>query len=102
MNRSAKRPLDNDGEADRSMSANGIDPPSTEAREGLEAAFAKLPPFTQSVFLAHRLDDLSYVEIATITGASVRRIEQEMMRALVAIDRALSEQPHRRKWWRRR
>jgi RNA polymerase sigma factor (sigma-70 family) len=99
VNQAPKPPLE-DGAADRTTSATDIDPPSTETRGRLEAAFAKLPPFTQSVFLAHRLDDLSYAEIATITGASVRRIEREMARALVAIDRALSEQPRRSKWWR--
>ena len=95
-----RKPLDG-GEADRN-GATDIDPLTTYTREKLEAAFAKVPPFTRSVLLAHRLDDLSYTEIATITGFSVRRIEREMARAIVAIDRALSEQPRRRKWWRRR
>jgi RNA polymerase sigma factor (sigma-70 family) len=101
MNRAPERTLD-DGEADRTTRASDIDPPTSEARERLEAAFAKLPPFTQSVFLAHRQDDLSYAEIATITGVSVRRIEREIARAIVAIDRALAERPRRRKWWRGR
>jgi RNA polymerase sigma factor (sigma-70 family) len=101
MNHAPERPL-NDDEADRTTGATDIDPPSTEPRERLEAAFAKLPPFSQSVFLAHRLDDLSYAEIATITGVSVRRIEREIARAIVAIDRALAERPRRRKWWRGR
>lgn len=96
MNHTRKRPLDG-GEADRN-GATGIDPLTTCTREKLEAAFARLPPFTRSMFLAHRLDDLSYAEIATITDVSVRRIEREMVRAIVAIDRAL--QPRRRKWWR--
>jgi RNA polymerase sigma factor (sigma-70 family) len=100
VNHTRKRPLDG-GEADRN-GATDIDPLTTCTREKLEAAFAKLPPFTRSVFLAHRLDDLSYAEIATITGVSVRRIEREMARAIVAIDRALSELPRRRKWWRGR
>lgn len=99
MNRAAKRPQDDDREADRTTHPTDIDL-TTEARERLEAAFAKLPPFTRNVFLAHRLDDLSYAEIATITGVSVRRIEREMTRAIVAVDRALSEQPGRRQWWR--
>lgn len=96
MNHTRERPLDG-GEADRN-GATDIDPLTTCTRKKLEAAFAKLPPFTRSVFLAHRLDDLSYAEIATITGVSIRRIEREMARAIVAIDRAL--QPRPRKWWR--
>ncbi|MES2136667.1 MAG: sigma-70 region 4 domain-containing protein [Pseudomonadota bacterium] len=97
MNHTRKRPLDG-GEAENG--ATDIDPLTTCTREKLEAAFAKLPPFTRNVFLAHRLDDLSYTEIATIAGVSVRRIEREMARAIVAIDRALSEQPTRSQWWR--
>jgi RNA polymerase sigma-70 factor (ECF subfamily) len=100
VNGSAKHPLDDHGEADRTMGATDIDPLRIDARERLEAAFAKLPPFTRSVFLAHRLDDLSYAEIATTTGVSVRRIEREIARAIVAIDRALSKRMRRRKWWR--
>lgn len=98
MNHTRERPLDG-GEAVRS-GATDIDPLTTCTREKLDAAFAKLPPFTRSVLLAHRLDDLSYAEIATITGVSIRRIEREMALAIVAIDRAL--QPRPRKWWRGR
>lgn len=97
MNHTRKPPL-NSGEVDRN-GATEIDPLTTYTREKLEAAFAKLPPFTRSVFLAHRLDDLSYAEIATITGVSVRRIEREMARAIVAIDRAFSDKPRSRQWW---
>lgn len=95
MNHTRKRPLEG-GEADRN---GATDLPATYTREKLEVAFAKLPPFTRSVFLAHRLDDLSYAEIATITGVSVRRIEREIARAIVAIDRALSDEPRRSQWW---
>ena len=95
----ARKPPLNSGEADRN-GATDIDPLTTYTREKLEAALAKLPPFTRSVFLAHRLDDLTHTEIATITGVSVRRIEREMARALVAIDRALSDGPRRSQWWR--
>lgn len=94
----AKKRVRNEGQ-DRT-GATDFHQPTIDTRERLEAAFAKLPPFTRSVFLAQRLDDLSYAEIATITGVSVRRIEREMARAIVAIDRALSERPRRRKWWR--
>lgn len=99
MNHGSKRSAEDD-EIDRTTRATDIDPLTPGVRERLEAAFAKLPPFTQNVFLAHRLDDLSYAEIAAITGASVRRVEREMMRAIVAIDRAFSDQPRHRKWWR--
>ena len=72
----------------------------TEMLELMEAALLALPRLTREVFLAHRLDDLSYGEIATITGVSTRRIEREIARALIALDRALSERrPPRPRWW---
>lgn len=78
--------------------ANGMS--ETEMLELMEAAILALPRLTREAFLAHRLDDLSYGEIATITGVSTRRIEREIARALIALDRALSErQPPRPRWW---
>lgn len=80
------------------------DMPTTELLEQMEAALLRLPRFTREVFLAHRLDDLSYVQIANITGVSVRHVEREMMRAIVGIDRALTEPQPRsrwRSWWSR-
>jgi RNA polymerase sigma-70 factor (ECF subfamily) len=44
----------------------------------LEAALLTLPRFRREVFLAHRIDDLSYAEIAERTGVSMQRIEREM------------------------
>jgi len=67
----------------------------------LEAALLTLPRFTREVFLAHRLDDLSYAEIASRTGISVRRVERELARALYGLDRAMRGQPVPRKWCRR-
>lgn len=49
----------------------------TEMLELMEAALLALPRVTREIFLAHRLDDLSYGDIATITGVSTRRIERE-------------------------
>ena len=71
----------------------------TERLARFEAAVLKLPRFTRAIFLAHRIDDLSYAEIARITGTSIRRIEQEMARAIHGIDRAICGEPLR--WWER-
>lgn len=70
-------------------------------RERMQAALLRLPRFTREVFLAHRIDDLSYTEIAARTGVSVRRVEYEIARAIFGLDRALTEPP-RASWWRRR
>lgn len=45
---------------------------------------------TREVFLAHRLDGMSYVEIAEQTGQSLRRIEKHITVAIVTVDRELN------------
>lgn len=71
-----------------------------ELRKRYRAAFATLPRFTQKVFWAHRIDNLSYPEIAERYGIGIREVEREIARAIYGIDRALHEQPQRRRWWR--
>jgi RNA polymerase sigma factor (sigma-70 family) len=65
----------------------------------LERAMRSVPRRTREVFLAHRLDDMSYSEIAERTGLSVREVERHMPRAIVAIDRSLNGPPL--SWWER-
>jgi RNA polymerase sigma-70 factor (ECF subfamily) len=73
------------------------EPIDTELLARAEAAILTLPRFTREVFLAHRIDDLSYAEIARLTGTSVRRIEREMARGLYGFACAMEGQPLR--WW---
>lgn len=53
----------------------------------LEAAMLRLRPRTREIFLAHRLDGLSYAEIAERTGLSVKGVEKQMSKAIAMIDR---------------
>lgn len=69
----------------------------TELLARLETALETLPRFTREVFLAHRVDDLSYAEIAKATGTSVKRVQREMARALFGLCRAMDGRPLR--WW---
>jgi len=71
----------------------------SEIRERMERAMRTLPRRTREVFLAHRVDDMSYREIAERTGLSVREVERHMTRAIIAIDRVLDKSPVR--WWER-
>ena len=63
-----------------------------EARDRLrrvEAALALLKPKTRNIFLAHRLDGMTYGEIAERTGLSVKGVEKQMSKAIAQIGRAL-------------
>jgi len=54
-----------------------------------EMAISRLRPKTRRVFLLHRRDGLTYVQIGLVTGLSVSGVEKHMMKAMVHIDRAL-------------
>lgn len=54
-------------------------------------ALATLTPHTRRVFLMHRVDELTYREIARRLGISVATVEYHMSRALVHLDEALGE-----------
>jgi RNA polymerase sigma-70 factor (ECF subfamily) len=56
----------------------------------LEAAMMRLRPRTREIFIARRIDGLSYAEIAERTGLSVKGVETQMSRALAQLDRILN------------
>ncbi len=56
-----------------------------------EAAMMKLKPKTREIFLRHRLDGLTYAQIAQDLGMSVSGVEKQMSRAIAHLDRALSK-----------
>jgi RNA polymerase sigma-70 factor (ECF subfamily) len=63
-----------------------------EARDMLqrvEAAVLRLRPKTREIFMAHRVEGLSYAEIAQRTGLSVKGVEKQMSKAIAALDRML-------------
>lgn len=53
----------------------------------LESAMQRLRPRTREIFMAHRLDGLTYGEIAERTGLSVKAVEKHMSRAIAHLDR---------------
>lgn len=64
-----------------------------EARDTLrhlEQALLRLKPRTREIFLAHRIDGYSYVQISARTGLSVKGVEKHMSRAIAHVDRVLS------------
>ncbi len=63
-----------------------------EARDSLrriEAAILRLKPRTREIFLAHRLDGMSYAQIAEQTGLSIKGVEKQMTKAIAQIRRAM-------------
>ena len=56
----------------------------------LEAAMMRLRPKTREIFMAHRVDGLTYVEISERTGLTVKGVEKQMSKALTQLDRILS------------
>lgn len=67
----------------------------TEAEiiERLEAGLQRMSKLRRDIFLAIRLDDLSYVEIAELTGLSVEQVERHVARSLVALLEAFDGRP---------
>lgn len=74
--------------------ANDADPyealVARQTLERYEAALMSLKPKTRAIYLSHRLDELSYEEIARDWNMSVSGIEKQMMNAIAHIDRQLS------------
>ena len=63
-----------------------------EARDELrrfETVLKQLPPRPRAVYVAHRVDGLSYAEIAAQLGISVKGVEKHMTIAIRAIDQLL-------------
>jgi RNA polymerase sigma-70 factor (ECF subfamily) len=56
----------------------------------LESAMRGLRPKTREIFMAQRLDGLTYAEIAERTGLSVKTVEKHMSRAIAHFDRVRS------------
>lgn len=60
---------------------------SRDALRRLEAALLKLKPLTRDVFLARRVEGMSYAEIAERTGLSTRAVEKRMGKAIAKLSR---------------
>ena len=59
-----------------------------EARDGLarvEAVMRRMKPRTREIFMAVRLDGMSYAEIAERTGMSVSGVEKQMAKAMAML-----------------
>jgi len=62
-----------------------------QLRDQYRAAVAALPNRTREVFLLHRVEGVTYKEIATRLGISVRTVEWHVAEAIVRIGRTLQQ-----------
>lgn len=70
-----------------------------EFRRRYEKAFAAIPRKQREIFLAHRLDDMPYDEIASRTGLTVRQVERQIAKALYKLCKQMDGE--KLSWWER-
>jgi RNA polymerase sigma-70 factor (ECF subfamily) len=71
------------------------DPVGRQAlREAIAAALARLAPTLREAFLLKFVEELSYEEMATMTGASVPALKMRVSRARTELRQILSEADH--------
>ncbi|ASR51555.1 sigma factor-like helix-turn-helix DNA-binding protein [Blastomonas fulva] len=62
-----------------------------------ERAVDNMSPMQREIFLAIRVDELSYAEVAAMHGITVTQGEHHFAGALRILDRHMHERHH--KWW---
>jgi len=73
--------------------------PDADTLRRLENAVANLPWLQREVFLARRVDGLSYAEIGYLTGLSERHIERQMAHAIYKLVKQMDGE--KLSWWER-
>lgn len=65
------------------------DTPDPDLLRQMEEAMLGMPNLQREIFMAHRLDGMSYGEIAGRTGLTVRQVERHMARAIYKLAKQL-------------
>jgi RNA polymerase sigma-70 factor (ECF subfamily) len=76
-----------------------FDTPDPDHLRRLEDAVSNMPRKQREIFLAHRMHDFSYAEIACRTGLTVRQVERQMARAMYKLSKQMDGR--RLTWWER-
>ncbi|HEX8444405.1 MAG TPA: sigma factor-like helix-turn-helix DNA-binding protein [Allosphingosinicella sp.] len=66
----------------------------------MEEAMLNMPKLQREIFMAHRLDAMSYGEIAERTGLTMRQVERHMAKAIYKLVKQLDGE--KLSWWERR
>jgi RNA polymerase sigma-70 factor (ECF subfamily) len=75
------------------------DTPDPDLLRRMEDAMRAMPKMQREIFLAHRLDDMSYGEIAERTGLTIRQVERHMAKAIYKLVKQLDGE--KLSWWER-
>ena len=65
------------------------DRPDSGLLRRLEEAMLNIPKLQREIFMAHRLDNMPYDEIARRTGLTVRQVERHIARAIYKLSKQL-------------
>jgi RNA polymerase sigma-70 factor (ECF subfamily) len=67
----------------------------------LTEAVAAMPAKQREIFLAHRVDEMSYAEIARRRGMTVRAVERQMAKAMYKLVKQMEGEPlsWRERWF---
>lgn len=86
----------------RSTARNSVmsGPPDPDLLRRMEAAIMNMPKRQRDIFLAHRVHEMSYGEIADRTGLTVRQVERYMAKAIYKLAKQMDGQ--KLTWWERR
>ena len=76
------------------------DTPDPDLLRRIEDAMRNIPKLQQEIFMAHRLDNMPYDQIACRTGLTVRQVERHLARALYKLAKQLDG--CKLSWWERR
>jgi RNA polymerase sigma-70 factor (ECF subfamily) len=75
------------------------DTPDPDLLRRMEDAMRAMPKMQREIFLAHRLDDMSYGEIAERTGLTIRQVERQMAKAIYKLVKQMDGE--KLSWWER-
>ena len=75
------------------------DTPDPALLRRMEEAMLNIPKLQREIFMAHRLDDMSYEEIARRTGLTVGQVERHLARAIYKLSKQLDGR--KLSWWER-
>jgi RNA polymerase sigma-70 factor (ECF subfamily) len=75
------------------------DTPDPDLLRRMEDAMRAMPTLQREIFLAHRLDEMSYREIARRTRLTVGQVERHIARAIYKLDKQLDGR--KLSWWER-